>query len=163
MQVSWHKVIGWSELLAGVAGLGGILFTGMRPSPVTLPASYYLVAVAGFVLAIQAGWLLLSGARWGLPLSALVQALQVVQVSTGSAAFSFAAGLQVLVRRTPGSGKISSGMNTGVWIGPTSLPFESFVAVNLLALLALWLLLRPSPTDTSSRRRREGQAPETAA
>lgn len=161
MRSSWHKAIGWSELAARVIGLGGVLFTGMRPSPVILPASYYIVATVGFVLAIQAGWLLLASARLGVPLSALVQALQIVQVSSGAAAFAYAAGLQVLVRVTPSGWKVSPGMNAGVWIGPTSLPFEPFVAVNLLAPIMLWILLRSSPV--SQRRGGEGKTPAAAA
>lgn len=83
----------------------------------------------------------------GVPLSALVQALQIVQVSSVAAAFSYAAGLRVLVRVTPSGWKVSPGKNAGVWIGPTSLPFEPFVAVNLVAPMVLWILLRSSPVS----------------
>lgn len=56
--------------------------------------------------------------------------------------FSYAAGLQVLVHVAPGSWRISPGVYAGVWVGPTPFPAEPYVAVNLFAAAALWVLLR---------------------
>lgn len=161
MRERWRTVIAWSEFLGGAGGLFGVGLTGLQPSPVPLPPTFYIAAVTGFVLALQAGWLLLTRSRWGAPLSALVQALQVVQAGVGGAVFSYAAGLQVLVRVAPSGWRVSPGVNAGVWVGPLPFPAEPFVAVNLFAAAALWLLLRRGRATQATPR--DGAATESTA
>lgn len=136
------QIVAWSELLGGAAGLFVLLPIAALQHVASLGPGYYVIAVAGFSVAIAAGWGLLRHRPLGRPLSLVVQSLQVVQCIAGSWMIQYATGVQVLLKLRSGNFQFSPGVNAAIWFGPTLVPAEWMIGLNLYALWALWVLLQ---------------------
>ena len=142
MNRKWEKLVAWSELLGGVAGILVLLPITAIQRPAALAPIYYVGAGFGFSLAIVAGWRLLKGKTHGRALSVFVQVLQVVQVIANGWMFKYVTGLQLLVKFGLNGVEVSPGVNAAVWLGPTLVPAAPIIGINLFALWASIYLAR---------------------
>ncbi|RNI21901.1 hypothetical protein [Rufibacter latericius] len=139
------QIIGVYQLAGGLLGLG--LFLKLIPglqNPSTSTWVGILLAALLYSFSIFCGFSLMRGKRQGHSLSLINQVLQVFSFGMGGLAYNYVAGLKIGVgidflaswlfkfRFSLSSFHFSLGTNTGV----------SFVAVNLLALLLIYLLER---------------------
>jgi hypothetical protein len=136
MKAKPYQIIAWSQLGGGIAGVVVLLPTIAFQNVARLGAAYYVLATTGFLFAAWAGWLLLRKKALGRELSLAVQVLQIVQITAAGWMVQYATGLQVLVKTGPGLFQVSPGVNAAVWFGPTILPVDWQIAVNLFALWA---------------------------
>lgn len=139
------RILGVYQLLVG--GYGALFFAVqiIRAGGVSLAG---LVFVALYILVAWAGWQLLKNRPNGATLTLVVQALQVVRVSSGAFAYAFLAGLAFWV--TVGSSGLDvPGLGFGTsfrWMAssgfgprPTAEPFT--IGVNLVAAAIVAYLL----------------------
>src|SRR6476619_51501 len=134
MRLKPNQIIAWSELGGGIAGIAVLLPIAAFQNVARLGVGYYVQATAGFLLAAWAGWRLLRNEALGRELSLTVQLLQVVQLTAAGWMLQYATGLQLLVKTGPGLFQVSPGVNAAVWFGPTLVPADWQIAVNLFAL-----------------------------
>jgi hypothetical protein len=102
---------------------------------------FYVGCAIAFGLSFTAGFLLLRRRLAGVRLSALLQGLQVLQVSTASFQFKYISGPQILLAFGKGRFAFSPGFYASLWIGPPLGNSPSYVGINLFAAIALWYLL----------------------
>jgi hypothetical protein len=136
MRAKPYQIIAWSELAGGTAGVAVLLPIAAFQNVARLGAGYYVQAATGFLFAAWAGWRLLQRKPLGRELSLAVQLLQIVQITAAGWMVQYATGLQVLVKTGPGLFQVSPGVNAAVWLGPTIVPVDWQIAVNLFALWA---------------------------
>jgi hypothetical protein len=142
MSRKWDKLVAWSELLGGIAGLLILLPIAAIQRGGALTPIYYIGAGFGFLLAMIAGWRLLRGKQFGRELSVVLQILQVVQIIANGWMFKYVTGLQLLLKIGPSGVEFSPGVNAAVWLGPTLAPAPSSIGINLFALWATIYLAR---------------------
>ena len=136
MYRKWDRLIAWSELLGGLAGLVVLLPVAAIQRVASLGPIYYLGAGLGFLVASVAGVLLLRRKPFGRELSLVVQLLQVVQLTGFGWMIHYATGIQVLIKMGPGTFQLSPGVNAAVWLAPTLIPADWTIGVNMFALWA---------------------------
>jgi len=149
MNRKWEKLVAWSELLGGIAGLLVLLPLAAIQRPAALTPIYYIGAGFGFLLAIVAGWRLLRGKKFSRELSFLVQLLQVVEIIAKGWMFHYVTGLQLLLMIGPNGVELSPGVNAAVWLGPTLAPSASMIGINLFALWGSIYLARQLAVNRS--------------
>ena len=89
----WRKYIGWAQIVAAAMGLVGLRTTIFLLPEGAIARLAIVLALAYFTLGVLASVLLLRDRPAGVPLSLLVQGLQVVTVSrAGGAVLSFLLG-----------------------------------------------------------------------
>ena len=136
MNRKWDRLIAWSELLGGLAGLVVLLPVAAIQRVASLGPMYYLGAGLGFLAASVAGVLLLRRKQFGRELSLVVQLLQVVQLTALGWMIHYATGIQALIKIGPGTFQLSPGVNAAVWFAPTLVPAHWTIGVNMFALWA---------------------------
>jgi hypothetical protein len=137
----WCRIIAALQIIGGLSGLYGVLFGGfVGPSRVIL-----LVAFLLFAASLCGGVLLALGRPSGVSVSLVVQALQVLQITTVGVVYSFTSGLQMLL----GLRLSENGPDLGlhfylpaqffVFIDPppSMVPQGAFLGVNIAAILAI--------------------------
>jgi hypothetical protein len=143
-----HKLIGWCEILGGAVGLTMLAIVEHGRS---LPggALFYFGCVLAFGLSFAAGLLLVRGRLAGARLSAFMQALQVIQLSTTSFHFKFVSGPQLLLVLSGSGIELFPGFYAGFWIGPPVEKIFFWLGINVFSVAALWYLLaRPISVGT---------------
>jgi hypothetical protein len=142
MSRKWDKLVAWSELLGGTAGLLILLPVAAIQRVAALTPIYFLGAGFGFLFAMIAGWRLLRDKQFGRELSLVVQLLQVVQIVANGWMFKYVTGLQLVLEIDSRGVGFSPGVNATAWLGPTLAPSASIVGINFFALWATIYLAR---------------------
>jgi hypothetical protein len=146
-----HAVLGWYEVIAGVAGV--ILTAAITPSLVQQTGSvarWRVLALLGamasaFAVVALAGVLLLQRRRFGKALSVLVQVAQIPLWAVGTFKWTFFAGayLALLVSRAPSASRLLLGISSRLDFAWGGAPAASaVVGVNFAPFAVLFLLGR---------------------
>jgi hypothetical protein len=139
------------EIGAGLLGLGVTGLAALRGGAVTL--GVLLLATAVFGLCLVAGVLLLFDYAAGRPLSMLVQALQVVQVSSAALVWRFVAGPQVTLGMRAGEFTYGAGMFVDLTVfAPVPAGEPRGVLINVIALGCLLGLMVGARAGRASAR-----------
>ncbi len=160
-----RRVLGWSHLLGGLngyLGLGMVMFGRDQRLARALPETWYFGAVVLFGVSLASGVTLLrSPEPRGRRLAAVVEGLQLVGFHTGHVGYTFYAGLQVLAYVSGDMVRLMANANSQFWLGAGQPQAGSFVAVDLLTLVA-WVALWRSAPASGVGARAEG-SPESSA
>lgn len=141
MLTRWHKAIAVSQIVGGIFGIGTLFVMLIKPSSLNVPIGFFIYAPIIFGTALAAGILLWQNKASGYALSIIVQAIQALQISTIAFSYKVILGPQLLLLFRAHSFTISPGFYIASWIGISPAGIEVFVAINLLALIALIYLI----------------------
>lgn len=138
----WREVLGWSQVLGGLAAAVVIVLEWRDAPRSGFPPWHLPAALAFCALSTVAGGLWLRGHPLGRRLSLAVQAAQVVRVTAGGVSVRALAGLVATVwYGQPGGWDAILGATATFRLGPAPAGHLE-VGVNFLALAALWALAR---------------------
>ena len=137
--INWLKVLAWLHLLGGVTGIG-FAFYHMLTQIDRYPFIWFLGSLALFPLSIGAGVLELRGTPDGARLGLITEALQVLQFSTGTFAYTFMSGFQALLYVTSTNVGMDFGVRSAFAFGPVS--GSRFLAIDVFCFLTIPYLLR---------------------
>jgi hypothetical protein len=130
------KLIGWSEIVGGAAGLLLLGSSVLWPhQPLSLLNSGG--GGAAFTASALAGLLLLRHHRWGTILTFVAQAAQIFHIQRPDFSFSFFAGPQLMVRVTEGTIQVSAGVDASFWMGSNMDPEPFMFAFNFFPIIAI--------------------------
>jgi hypothetical protein len=150
----WLAVIAWSEIIGGAAGFFLLPVTYSQydrlqiPEALRMGPGWYVAAAVAFLCSIVAGLLLRRGKMLGRTMSAVLQAFQIIQFSTGILVYQFVTGLELLVFLSPTEVRLSPGVRAAFTAMPPKVQAPWSVAVNLFAVLALFVILRSGRATT---------------
>ncbi len=141
-------LIGWYEVVAGVVGLVMVVWLAPqllgqvepRSRPSTL-ATFVGMALV-FAAVLLAGILVLRRHRWGRPLSAVIQLAQIPLWAIGPSRWVFFAGAYLAPLWLPNRASITLGLKSNLEVAWGVQQEATFVGVNLVPPIVLWLLTR---------------------
>jgi hypothetical protein len=137
-----ERVIGGYQIIAGIAGVGMMVWLAVR-SPASLPGGSLWIGALPFTVLTTAGWRLASGENAGYALSIVMQTMQIIFVSARGFVWRFSAGLYLSVWITDTRVNVFGGADETWFVGSGSTAQSPMLGVNLLAgVLATFLLGR---------------------
>jgi hypothetical protein len=144
-RIDWVHVTAWAEIISGVAG--ALVMLAMGVLGLERQLDYVVEATLVFLAAAGIGELLRRGHRLGLRLSVILQALQLVVVSTGAVRAELQLGPQVLVAYSAapdGSARVgvSAGVKAAAGIVTPNGARHLYLALNLWPAAVLVALQR---------------------
>jgi len=156
-----QRLIGWLQILGGVAMIGGTAISVRMMhllqtllSPVEIVAS--LIGSVGFaLLCVVAGYLLIRSQPAGRLFSVIAQAVQVLGIHLGSLNIQIFAGAQLGITITGAQSRLAVGFGShfGLFSGQGSMGWG--LTLNMVPLIALYWLrkgpVHPSPVGEKSR------------
>ena len=146
MQFNWPRIIAWSHLLGGIAGLSLLALTPFPRGGSGPPDIWVVGSLALFGLSVASGISNLRRRPSGPRLSATVELLQLVQFQSGTFGYMYMSGIQVLLVVSTTTFTFSPGVRSGFWLGG-GVSSAPYIAIDLFSVFALWMLRRARRTQ----------------
>jgi hypothetical protein len=149
MAVRRRQLLGWYQVLSGVAGIVLVVWAAAHPEANLPGGAWY--AIGPFALLALAGVHLLQGRRDGVPLSIALQLGQVLFFSINGVVWKFVAGIQASIWITMERSYAKAGVETTLLAGWGASAEPFLFGVNIAPLIAIGVLStlihdRPHPT-----------------
>ena len=142
MRPNWPRIIAWSHLLGGILGLSLLVFTPVPRGRLTLPDIWVIGSLALFGLSVASGISNLRRRPSGPRLMATVELLQLFQFHTGTFAYVYMSGIQVLFVLSTTTVSLSPGVRSAFWLGGGTTASAPYLAIDLFSFFAFWALWR---------------------